>query len=81
MPAGLDEDDRGVRFEARVEVVVVPIPEPVAVGFAFGLCTALYRIVDDDKLAAETCDARTDADRLHSAAKRRFPLRYRVYCP
>ena len=74
MPAGLDEDDRRVGFEAGVEVIAVPVPEAFAVSLALRLGAALDGVVDDDQLPAKTRDARPDPDRLDPAAEGRFPL-------
>src|SRR5205807_4678704 len=75
VPAGLDEDDRPVRFETRVKVVVKPVPDIVAIGRALGLGPALDRVVDHYQAGPKTRHPRTHPDRPQSAPRRRLPLR------
>jgi hypothetical protein len=74
VPAGLDEDDRTVWFQSRVEVVSVPIPDAFSVCCAFRLGTVLYRVVNDHELRAETGYAGSDPDGFDSSAEGGFPL-------
>ena len=81
VPAGLDEDDLAVGLEAGVEVVVEPVPDAVAAGFAFRLGAALYGVIDDYKVRAVAGDSRTDADRTNAAALGRFPFGLGIFTP
>src|SRR2546421_1749775 len=74
VPAGLDQDDRGVGFETRVQVVIEPIPDTLAIRFAFRFGTAADGIVDDDEVCSKAGDASADADRTDASAEAGLPF-------
>ncbi len=74
VPAGLDEDDRGIRFQPGVDVVVEPVPDAVAMGLALGVGSVADRVVDDDQPGAKTGDTGSDTDGTDAASVGRFPF-------
>src|SRR6185295_16581068 len=60
--------------EARVEVVVEPVPDVFAVSIALGFGPRFHRIVDDDQRRAKTGHAAPDADGAKPAAGGSFPF-------
>ena len=75
MPPGLDQDDRSVRFQAGVDVVVEPIPHLVAISLALRIRTVPHRIVYHYKARTESRNARSYANRPNRSAAARFPFR------
>src|SRR4051812_40131151 len=78
MPPGHRHDDRAVRLEARVEILVEPFPDAVAVALAIRFLPALERVIEEDEASRQSRDARTNPDRAHAPAFGRFPIFGRV---
>src|SRR5688572_28100095 len=74
MPAGLDENDRTVRLETCVKIIVEPIPNLVTHRLALGLGTALNRVVNNDQARTVTGHSAADTHRSQPAAGGCFPL-------
>jgi hypothetical protein len=74
VPACHREHDRGVRLEAREQILGHPLPQRIAKRFAIRLLPVLDRIVDEQELGRQTRRAFASAERSHTAALSRLPI-------
>src|SRR5205823_6014685 len=62
------------RLLTGVEVVGVPAIDFLAVRLGFGFLSALYRVVDEDEIAALPGNSTSDTDCTHSPTRNSFPI-------
>jgi len=74
VPAGLDQDDRGIWLKTCIKIVIEPVPDSLSIGLALSLGPALYRVIDYHKICSKACYSSADTDRSDSSAKTGFPL-------
>src|SRR3546814_4437989 len=77
-PAGVNDDDRGRRANARVNDLVVPGVQFAPGRQRFRFLRVLQRIVDDDEIRGLAGAGTAAADERHPAAARRYQIVLRL---
>src|SRR5262249_12433152 len=70
----LDKDDRAARLEPGVDVVGVPVEDPIAPALGVGLFSRPDRVVDNDQVGTAAGDTTAHTDGAEAAAADRLPL-------
>ena len=80
VPAGLNENDRGVWLQAIMKIRAIPFPQVLSDGNRIGVLPSLERIVNDGQVRPPTSNSPTNTDRKILAALQVLPLigRFRI---